>query len=122
MPSLTDLKSAVREGPPCGAERPVVSRGSHVALSDATEGQAARQGWEELNSGEEFISIKGWPERQGTGNAWNRKQKKLDWWKLAKSLFSKKRGEEGAEQDGRGVGDLDFVWSQEFSWIGIKPF
>jgi len=28
----------------------------------------------------------------------------------------------GAEQDGGGVGDLDFLWSQEFSWIGIKPF
>jgi len=27
----------------------------------------------------------------------------------------------GAEQDGGGVGDLDFIWSQEFSWIGIKP-
>jgi len=27
-----------------------------------------------------------------------------------------------AEQDGRGVGHLDFVWSQGFSWIGIKPF
>jgi len=29
-------------------------------------------------------------------------------------------GEE--EQDGGGVGDLDFVWSQEISWIGITPF
>jgi len=28
----------------------------------------------------------------------------------------------GVEQDGGGVGDLDFVSSQEFSWIGIKPF
>jgi len=28
----------------------------------------------------------------------------------------------GAEQDGGGVGDLDFLSSQEFSWIGIKPF
>lgn len=70
MSSPTDLKSAVREGPSCGAERTVVSRGSHMALSDAVEGQAARQAWEELNSGEEFISTKGWPRRQGTGNAW----------------------------------------------------
>jgi len=27
-----------------------------------------------------------------------------------------------SEKDGGGVGDLDFIWSQEFSWIGIKPF
>jgi len=26
------------------------------------------------------------------------------------------------EQDGGGVGDLNFVWSQEFSYIAAKPF
>lgn len=61
-----------------------------MGLHDAREGQAARQVWEELNSGEEFISIKGWPRRQGTGNTWNRTQKKLDQWKLAKSLVEEK--------------------------------
>lgn len=90
MPYPTDLKSAVQVGPLCDAERAVFLRGLHMGLSDAREGQAARQVWEELNSGEEFLSIKGWPRRQGTGNTWNRKQKKLDQWKLAKSLVEEK--------------------------------
>ena len=34
----------------------------------------------------------------------------------------KVKGRRWAEQDGGGVGDLHFVSSQEFSWIGIKPF
>lgn len=61
-----------------------------MGLSDAQEGQAGRQAQEELNSGKEFISIKGWPRRQGTWNTCSRKQKKLDRWKLVKSLVEEK--------------------------------
>lgn len=87
----TGWKSAVQEGglaelrwEACILQR--ISRGSFWCRG----GRAERQAREELiNSGEEFIAIKGWPRRQGTQNTWNRKQKKWRPWDFPAASWKK---------------------------------